>query len=277
MIYRRFLDVAGRQIHYRETGDATAGVPLVMLHLLPGSSLQLSALMQDLGPRHILAPDLAGAGDSDPLDLEQPLISDLAADVVALIEARCDKTPVDLYGTHTGACTAVEIAASRPELVRRVIIDGVPIFDAATTAIFAEKYAPLITPDHDGTHYLKAHGFCRDLSLFFPWYDKSAKAARGRGLPTPDALFAFTMEVLKGIGSLPSLYRAAFAYPTAERLREVLHPTLCLAPAGDTLAEATRLALDLLSSGQLAEVAGNESDRSASAAVITSFLERNET
>src|SRR5690606_41394762 len=138
MIYRRFLDISGRQIHYRESDNLAGGVPLVMLHLLPGSSLQLGPLMQDLSPRYALAPDIAGAGDSDPLDLDQPSIADLAADVLALIEARCGNKPVDLYGTHTGACVAIELAASHPDLVRSVIIDGVPIFDASTAAKFAE-------------------------------------------------------------------------------------------------------------------------------------------
>lgn len=273
MIYRRFLDISGRQIHYRESDNLAGGVPLVMLHLLPGSSLQLGPLMQDLSPRYALAPDIAGAGDSDPLDLDQPSIADLAADMLALIEARCGNKPVDLYGTHTGACVAIELAASHPDLVRSVIIDGVPIFDASTAAKFAETYAPVIKPDHDGTHFLKAHSFCKDLSLFFPWYDKSAKAARCRGLSHPDTLFAFVMEVLKGIDTIPALYRAAFSYPTVERLRDVLQPTLCLAPAGDTLAQPTRQALNLLSSGQLVEVEGNESDRSSSAAAINAFLE----
>jgi pimeloyl-ACP methyl ester carboxylesterase len=272
MIRRRFLDRSRRQVHYPEAGEEAAGTPLMMLHLLPGSSLQLVPLMQNLAPRHVLAPDMAGAGDSDALDMARPAITDLAADVVALIDARAGDRPVDLYGTHTGACIAAEIAVTHPRKVRRLVIDGVPLFDAGEAAKLAEEYAPLIAPDHEGTHFLKAHGFCRDQFLFYPWYEKSAAAARCGGLPDPATLFAFAMEVLKAIEAIPALYRAAFTYPTAERLREVPQATLCLAPAGDTLAEPTRQALDLLANGYLAEVPGDETDRSASAAAIAAFL-----
>ncbi|MBS7669048.1 alpha/beta hydrolase [Croceicoccus gelatinilyticus] len=269
-VRRRFHDLADRQIHYRESGKAGDTPTLFMLHLLPGSSLQLVPLMEALGDRHLVAPDLSGLGDSEA-EPEPLTIAAMASDVLALIEAHGDR-PVDLYGTHTGACVAIEIAARHPGRVRRLIIDGVPIFDTATAEEFAARYAPVIEPDHDGTHLLRAHNFCRDQFLFYPWYDHSAKAARGGGLPPADVLFTFVKEVLKASAVLPAAYRAAFTYPTEAMLAQVPHRTLCLVPQSDTLAAATRKALDCLSNGQLAEVPGDESNRSASAACITEFL-----
>lgn len=271
MIRRRFLDIADRQLHYREGGAPGAEPPLVLLPLLPGSSQQLVGLMNDLLPRHVVAPDLPGTGDSDQVEASEPTIADLAHDIAALIDHL--GAPVDLYGTHTGAAVAIELAARHRGKVRRLIIDGVPLFDAATAAEMARTYAPVITPDHDGTHLLRAHGFCRDQFLFFPWHDRSASAARGAGLPPADALFAFVRDVLKALPTIPGLYRAAFTYPAAERLAQVTQPTLCLAPSGDTLAEPTRRALALLADGRLAEVEGSESDRRATAAAIRTFLE----
>lgn len=271
VIRRRFFERGERQLHYREGGAPGAAPTLVLLHLLPASSRHLVPLMEALAPRHVVAPDLPGLGDSDALDMAEPAIADLAADLLPLIDAL--DAPVDLYGTHTGACVAVEIAARHPGKVRRLVIDGVPIFDAQTAARFALDYAPAIVPDHDGTHLLRAHGFARDMHLFFPWFDKSAAAARGGGLPDAAALFAFVMDVLKGLSAIPAAYRAAFAYPTETMLAQVPCPTLCLAQRGDTLAGPTRRALELLPFGRLAEIDGDEGDKHAVAAPLSVFLD----
>lgn len=75
-------------LYYRIAGPADAP-PLVMIHQSPGSSKQLSALMQALaGLGHrVVASDTTGNGDSDPLALAQPAIPDLAAHALAALDA----------------------------------------------------------------------------------------------------------------------------------------------------------------------------------------------
>ncbi|MFN3294866.1 MAG: alpha/beta fold hydrolase, partial [Gemmobacter sp.] len=109
-IQRGFADVGALQVHYRVTGPADAP-PVVMIHPSPGSSKQLSGLMQalaDLGHR-VVAPDTAGNGDSEPLPLVQPGIPDLAAHALGALDT-LGLERFDLYGSHTGASIAMEIA-----------------------------------------------------------------------------------------------------------------------------------------------------------------------
>ena len=73
-IRRRFLDLAERQIHYREV--AGSGRPVLALHHLPGSSLQIADIIGRIADRPVIAPDLAGLGDSDPHPAPRPTIAD---------------------------------------------------------------------------------------------------------------------------------------------------------------------------------------------------------
>ena len=106
---RRFADVGTLQVHYREggSGDAT---PLVMIHASPGASRQVAPLAALLANgRRVVAPDTAGNGDSDALPDLTPAIPDLAAHARAAIDKIVDGK-IDLYGSHTGASIAMEIA-----------------------------------------------------------------------------------------------------------------------------------------------------------------------
>ena len=247
-VRRRFFDLGERQIHYRYRDGA--GVPIVALHHLPGSARQIEPIIAALTGKTVVAPDLAGTGDSDPYPGSAPTIADYAADVVDLVRG-LGYGQVDLYGSHTGACLAVEIAATVPDLVRRVILDGVPMYAEAEAEDLKAHYAPVIEPDINGVHLILAHNFCRDQILFWPWYERSAQAARRAGLPSPRDLHDWVLEVLKGLGGFPLGYRAVFGYPMAARLPAVRQPTLCVSAAADTLAEASRRAAALLPDGDL--------------------------
>jgi pimeloyl-ACP methyl ester carboxylesterase len=252
-IRRRFADLPDRQIHYREM--AGSGRPLIALHHLPGSSRQICETIAALAGRHVVAPDLAGTGDSDLHPAATPSIADYAGDVIALLDVLGHDT-VDLYGSHTGACLAVEVAILAPRRVRRLVLDGVPLYGAAEAAEQMAQYAPFVEPDLNGAHLLWAHNFCRDQILFWPWYDKSAAAARGTGLPPARILNEWVVEVIKGLDGVPHGYRAVFAYPMAERLAAVAQPALFIAAADDTLAAASRRAVTLLANGRLETIAG---------------------
>jgi pimeloyl-ACP methyl ester carboxylesterase len=272
-IRRRFADLAGRQIHYRELAGESR--PLVALHHLPGSSKQIGETIAALAPRHVIAPDLAGTGDSDLHPVATPSIADYADDVIALLD-RLGLAEVDLYGSHTGACLATEVAIRAPARVGRVILDGVPLYSAEDAAEQTLRYAPFVEPDLNGGHLLWAHNFCRDQILFWPWYDKSAAAARGTGLPPARMLNEWVVEVIKGLDGFPHGYRAVFAYPMAERLALVPQPVLVVASADDTLGAASYRAVDLLPNGTLATIAaegGAMAPPALVAAAVTAFLD----
>jgi len=248
MIRRRFADLAARQVHYREAGD---GPPLLMLHASPGSSKQLEAKIAALARNHrVIAPDTPGNGDSTPLPLEAPAIADYAAAVAELLDAigleRCD-----VYGSHTGANIALKLAVLAPERVGKVVLDGIGLYSDAERAKYLANYAPPIRPDLIGSQFLKAFMFCRDQYIFWPWFEPAASNRREGGLPSPETLHDWVIEVCKSITTYHLGYGASFAERSEDDLAKATQPVLFLVAENDPLLAGTKDAARLARSGQL--------------------------
>jgi pimeloyl-ACP methyl ester carboxylesterase len=236
MIRRAFADLPDRQVHYRHAGSGN--VPLVMLHASPGSSKQLERLTLAIGKhRHAIAPDTPGNGDSTPLSNPAPVIADYAKAAGEFVDAMGLKQ-IDVYGNHTGASIAVELAILRPDIVRKVVLDGVGIFTDAERDEYLANYAPAIKPDQTGAYLNWAFMFCRDQYLFWPWYKRHAENSRSSGLPPANVIHDWVLEVLKSIETYHLGYRAAFAYPKRERLPLVTQPLLGICSENDPLLPA---------------------------------------
>lgn len=237
-VRRGFADTPMGQVHYREAG-AGKGPVLVMLHASPGSSKQLETVMLALASnRRVIAPDTPGNGDTPPLPDGPPTIYTLAAALLDFLDAM-GLYQVDLYGSHTGADIAAEVAVSTPHRVRRLIQDGAGIFSADESAEFLEHYAHPFPPDLEGAYLQRAFTFCRDQFFFFPWYARDRAHRRDGGFTSAEKLHEWVLEVLKASTTYHHNYRAAFAYPSAERLKLVTVPTLAVATENDPLGPAT--------------------------------------
>lgn len=234
-IKRGFFDVGESQVHYRTAGPAS-GRPIVMLHQSPGSSKQLEGLISELSARgrHVFAPDTAGNGDSDPHPAAVPTIENLAQTAFAAIEQGVDG-PFDLYGSHTGASIAMEIAIAHPDKVRRLIIDGMGLYSSTEQSDVLDHYAREILPDQEATHLMKVWHFCRDQHLFWPYYNRTAEGRMPGGLPDIDYLHDFVVEVLKAMRSYHHSYRAAFRHPKRDRLPLIQAPTIVVCSPSDML------------------------------------------
>ena len=242
MIRRRFADLPDRQVHYRCAGE---GPPLVMIHASPGSSKQLEGKIESLArSRSIIAPDTPSNGDSTPLPIEAPQIGDYAEALLQFLDAigmeRCD-----VYGTHTGANIGLEFAIRHPGRVRRLILDGVGVYPEAERAEMLARYAHPFEPDLIGSQFLKAFMFCRDQYVFWPWFDTSREGRRDGGLPAPQVLHDWVLEVAKATRTYHLGYRAAFAYEAAEQLPKLARPVLLMASESDPLFDHTRRAAAL--------------------------------
>jgi pimeloyl-ACP methyl ester carboxylesterase len=246
---RAFVNLPQRQVHLRHAG--TGGTPLVMLHASPGSSKQLERLATRLGlNRSIIAPDTPGNGDSTPLENQQPAIADYAHATIELLD-NMGHDSFDLYGSHTGASIAVEIAALFPERVRKIILDGAGLFSDQEQHEHLLHYAPAIKPDIRGSHLNWAFMFCRDQYLFWPWYKHAAENSRGAGLPSPEVLHHWVLEVLKSIETYHLAYHASFRYQKRDRLPLVATPMLMLAAENDPLLDNTKAAVRLAPNARL--------------------------
>jgi pimeloyl-ACP methyl ester carboxylesterase len=275
-ITRDYAATSYGQLLVRRAGGATGSgdrdaLPLLMLHASPGSGEMLAGLIWAMASdgRRVLALDTLGNGDSDKPHWDTAEIADYARVVLEAADA-LELPRFDLYGSHTGALIAAEVAIGAPERVSRLILDGVTLFDAAETADLLANYTPPLHPSGDGTHLLFAWSFLRDQLLYWPWYRRTADSVRLVEPAGPDELQRWLLELLKSGETYPIAYRAAFRYPTRARMPLLRTPTLMVADASDMLLDSTARAAKLAPGATFARLAGDLGDL---ARVLTDFLE----
>jgi pimeloyl-ACP methyl ester carboxylesterase len=124
------------------------GVPVIFLHGFADSRRSFDLVLPHL-PAWIgaVAPSFRGHGESS-VPPAGYAITDLAADVVALIEARA-LAPAVLVGHSLGSAVALRIAIDRPDRVRGIVLAGAtPSISAspAARAFWDEQLARLADP-----------------------------------------------------------------------------------------------------------------------------------
>lgn len=239
------------QLLVRRRNDAP-GRPLVLLHGSPTSSLMLEPLLNALAAqRPLIAFDTLGNGDSDKPDRDRhpqfarPGIRDYAPVVVAALDD-LGITEFDLYGTHTGAAIAAEVALLAPERVGNLILDGVAMFDADTVADFMANYFIDLAPRWDGTHLIAAWAWTRDSTLWFPWYKRDREHALDFPVRTAEQLQPALVEFLKSGSTYALAYRAAFEWDAATSLPKLAARTLVTTHPKDPLDALTPVAAALV-------------------------------
>jgi len=96
---------------------------LICLHGSAGSGRMFLELSKRLGTsRSIYSPDLPGCGESDPA--ASPLSVSAYADAIGDFLDSMRFRQVDLLGAGAGAAVAVELAAARPKVVRKLCVVG---------------------------------------------------------------------------------------------------------------------------------------------------------
>ena len=123
---RAYFDSKFGQLHVRSAFPTNGGfdeqATLICLHSIDASSRIFSRFLTELADvRSVYAPDLPGLGESDPSPTGG--IADAAAAISDLAN-NLRLRQIDLLGVHFGAGVALELAAARPELVRRLVLAG---------------------------------------------------------------------------------------------------------------------------------------------------------
>jgi pimeloyl-ACP methyl ester carboxylesterase len=129
---RAYFDCQFGQLHVRTAFPTTGGfdeqVTLFCLHQAEASSRAFSRLLPELADvRSVYAPDLPGYGESDPSPTRSMV---QAAAAISDLANELRLRQIDLLGVQYGAGVAMELAAARPELVRRLVLAGAPTADA---------------------------------------------------------------------------------------------------------------------------------------------------
>jgi len=232
------------QIHYRIVSPAkdTAKTPIVFFHPNPFSSLYFVYMLEEMGQDRVaIAFDTPGYGESDkpkaPHSMEQ-LTKGMAAAIESLGFGEKGKGKVDVSGYHTGAYIATEIAAARPDLVRRAVLVGVPFWEGEEL----EKQRKQLLVDKPLTeepeHVLKE------------W--KAWVTNRNPNIPLQRAYDVF-VESLRSGSDIWWAYNAVLNYDARARFKSITQPVLLLNTAGG-LAPFTRNVLPLLKKGKIVEV-----------------------
>ncbi|MBM3506068.1 MAG: alpha/beta hydrolase [Alphaproteobacteria bacterium] len=236
---RGFVDIDETQIHYRISRPAkpTGKRPLVLFHGSPASSITILPVIDRFAKtRTVIAPDTIGQGQSGA-----PAKDDLSMTEVAEYAWRAidpltkDLGPVDLYGYHTGAAIAAEIAIAHPDRVKKVILDGVKAEPVAWAKDYVASLDKRKSIDQEGTQFFKAFNDQRNVFLFWPPHQKSAANARRTGLPSADYLHDAVVDGLAGLRTSHIAYKAAFSYAADKRLPLLKAPTLLTASKLDML------------------------------------------
>ena len=185
-----------------------------MFQSAPGSSAPLSGLIEGLAADHqVIAPDYLGNGDSAKPQRKTD-IALLARDALQLADGSALQR-FDLWGTHTGALIALEVALLAPDRVGRAVLEAPPLLPADFSQDILANYLPPLIPDKWGLHVQQAWNMRRDMFLFWPWYRQQRDAVRPLGLPDDATLHDWTVGLLKSGRTYDLSYRAAFEYDTA--------------------------------------------------------------
>ncbi len=112
--------IAGRRVHFLDYGSGPVLV-LVLLHGMAASWKWWLENLPTLGMHHrIIAVDLPGFGDSDPLPFPAEMSSH-ARTVLALMDA-LDIGQATVTGHSMGGLIALEIALAEPDRVRELVL-----------------------------------------------------------------------------------------------------------------------------------------------------------
>lgn len=122
---RMYIDCRYGQMHlisaYPSSGGFNEASPLLLLHTENGSGADFNRYVALLGmDRSVYAPDLPGSGASDAPQ-GSATINGLAAAVGDLID-QLRLREVDLFACGRSVQIAFELAATRPQDVRRLIV-----------------------------------------------------------------------------------------------------------------------------------------------------------
>jgi pimeloyl-ACP methyl ester carboxylesterase len=123
---RAYFDCKFGQLHVRTAFPTTGGfdeqVTLFCVHAAEASSRAFTRLLPELADvRSVYAPDLPGQGESDPSPTRS--IAE-AATAISDLANELRLRQIDVLGVQFGAGVALELAALRPELVRRLVLAG---------------------------------------------------------------------------------------------------------------------------------------------------------
>jgi len=214
VVRRDFADTPEGQIHYAMAGQ---GKSVLLLHQTPRSWDEYRDVLPLIGERYwAIAMDTVGFGDSYRPQGEGS-IEEYARGVIRFLDAMAINR-TSLVGHHTGGVIAIEVAASYPERVHKLVLSSTPYVDAADRE--RRKTRPPIDEvelKQDGSHLSEL------------WQRRMTFYPKNR----PDLLTRFVIDALKVGERVEEGHRAVSRYKMEDKVRLVKAPTLVVAGTED--------------------------------------------
>lgn len=240
-IRRQFADTDIGQIHMRICRpDNPTRPPLICLHQSPKSSREYADFMTAASDdRIIVALDSPGQGESALPPADPPVrIQDYARLLWQAVET-LDLGQVDLFGNHTGAKVAVEMAHQKPASVRKIIMMSALVLTPEEQKDFEDQFQP-IPLDEEGTRFKHI-------------WEQIAKY--GASVMTLEQRAESLAENIRGGEAYEWGHRAAFAYNAdfPDVVANLPQEITVLNP-GDMLYDWTPRVATLLKNGQIIDL-----------------------
>ncbi len=237
---RAYFESRYGQLHVHNAipsgGGFDEATTLLCLHHSPASGRVFRRFARIAAQtRSVYCPDTPGFGESDG-PTNAPSIADYAGAIADFVDSMRFRQ-IDLLGYHTGAAIATELALLRPQVVKRLVLVGVPVLTAEERDAFKRAPWP-VPPAEDGSH------------LTTEW--RRSQEWRGPGVTLDMLAASFAEKLYNG----PSAWWGAHAvmnWSAIERLALVKQPALVFRPKDD-LWEATLRAKSALKSARIVDL-----------------------
>jgi pimeloyl-ACP methyl ester carboxylesterase len=240
--WKAYWNTRGGQVHIHNAAPAESvrqKTPLVCLHPSAYSGAffaEYQALMAV--DRWVLSPDTPGFGASfKPTAV--PTMEDYANTLAEVLDGLGFGTggagPVDVLGFHTGCFIATELAAQRPDLVKRLVLPGIPFH------VGEERRAQYKKNAKPKALYEDPKELGRMWEERWEW--------QGVAVSLPRLLELLGEELVGGPNTWWA-YDAVFSYAAEQQLPKITAPTLAIATGGD-LFEPTKAAAQLIPNSTL--------------------------
>ncbi|MEM6653593.1 MAG: alpha/beta fold hydrolase [Pseudomonadota bacterium] len=238
---RTYIDGRHGQIHFRvsEAREAAGKPPLLCLHQSPKSGLEFETFMQAAcRDRKVIAPDYPGYGMSDAAPSEEATTIPMYAEEMWRVVDALGLETVDLFGNHTGAKVAAEMAMQRGNNVHAIAMISAAILTDEEREMFKDMFTPIPLDEEHSRFRIS-------------WARIVERRGPGQTLEMLDRSMFMNMM---GGEAYEWGHVAAFAWgkPFDTALTTLPHRLTLLNPTDD-LTECTRRAVPLLRNGEVIE------------------------
>jgi len=217
---RQFVAGTVGDLHLRHAGNR-ASPKVLLLHDAPGSAEQLESLIAALATHFfVIAPDLPGHGESDPLS-ETPTVGDFVTELVRLLDG-LELSEVAVLGVGFGSSVAVELARLYPQRITTLALRGLALPEPEERATLRARFCPRIEITADGGHWYRTWLMLRDSQVYWPWFERKLTQLRRVDADFGAApLHRWTMDVMRARETYHHLVHAALEHDAAAALAEV--------------------------------------------------------